>query len=286
MRIGILTLAMALGACTADIRPDDAVLGTAEQTRGRALLERAFVAHGGEAWTAHETASLTFRDTWQGLLGRLGNPWPERIVYVRMDVQVAGADLRARFLEGALEGTTWGIQGPTRWTATAAQRPRPTDDELGDFVMPALHYLAELPIRSRQMPLVTALPDREIRGVRYHRVLATWDTFEPNDSDQYIFYIDPETGRVAKSHFTIRAFAGFATSTVHYDDYRAIDGALVAHRLTLTDAPEDDPSDAWFHQVVVEEASFDTVPLIALRPLTPVVGLAARRSAPDGTSGL
>jgi hypothetical protein len=266
MRVITLILALVATACTADIRPDDTMTDATAQARGRALLERAWAAHGGDAWSAHQTATFTYRDTWQGVLGRLGNPWPERSVRVRMDVAVGAADLKTLFLEGEEKGTTWGIQDAQRWIADGNHPPKRTDEPLGKFVMPALHYLAELPIRSRQMTHVTALPDTTINGQRYHRVLATWNAFQPNESDQYVFFIRPEDGWVAKAFFTVREFASFAKSTVHYDDLRRVDGALVPFKMTLTGTPDEDIED-WLHQVEVESVEFDRIPLDALQPL-------------------
>ena len=82
MPIGALGIALSLlgSACTASIRPAglDVVPPSSEAVdRGRALLAAAAKAHGQEAYQRAETVQYEMTDSWQGLLGTLGNPWPD-----------------------------------------------------------------------------------------------------------------------------------------------------------------------------------------------------------------
>ena len=268
----IIILAGELIACTADIRPEPYGLDqpiAEDAKRGRALVERAKAAVGGDAWLAHRTASIDMRDTWQGLVGWLGNPWPEMQVNVRMDLALGGADARAEFLDGDDAGLVWGLEAQQTYESAPGGPPMAVENSDAEFILSALHYLIELPVRATEMPLLTALPDEVVRGRRYHRVLGSWETLSPHaEHDQYLLYIDAEDGRIAKAEFTIRAIAGFARGAIHYEDVRDVAGMRVPYRMTLSSAATDDPSEGWLHVVEVERYRFDVIERAALTPLS------------------
>mgnify|MGYP007096623946 CR=1 FL=1 len=236
-----------LSGCTADIRPEAMVAGPPDvgaQERGAALMSRAVSAHGGrDHWLAAGPTAYTVHDVWQGLVGRLFNPWPEHDLRVRI-VSTPGTDVvRALFLDGEARCERWSFAGG---------RAEPDDDDPG-FILPTMQYLLELPFRVAEAPIVVDAGAVDVRGRRYERVLATWGALEPHaDADQWLLFLDAETGRLAMAHFTVRSVTRGATGTVLYGAFRDQDGITLAHELTLTTADPADGEQDILHRVTVE----------------------------------
>jgi len=202
-----MTMVLASG-CTADIRPDafakvERVSPDVEQ-RGRALLARAAEVHGAASFGAKQTYTMVIHDEWRGI-ARMMNPWPEHDVDVRLSYRSGSFDARAEFLSGEEEGKTWGMQAWKTYTAGAGEEPMFEQHDDAAFILPAIQYLNEFVFRSHDDQLVSYLGTEEIRGKTYERVFVTWESLTPSASaDQYIVYIDPDTGRVDKIGYTVR----------------------------------------------------------------------------------
>jgi hypothetical protein len=76
-----------------------------------------------------------------------------------------------------------------------------------------------------------------------------------NDHDQFVAYIDAKTGMLAKLHFTIRDFAGFAVGKMHYSDFREIAGIKIPFQESITDTPTDSPDD-YLHRFMISKVEF------------------------------
>jgi hypothetical protein len=120
-------------------------------------------------------------------------------------------------------------------------------------------------------------------GRSYDLVFATWRAAEPQpDLDQYVLWIDRETGLLSKVRYTVRDAVPrmsplmqrlalpLVAGTMHYEDYREIDGVQVPFLQTVTLQPPEltryPLSENYFHRLELEEARFDTVPREALLP--------------------
>lgn len=129
---------------------------------------------------------------------------------------------------------------------------------------PALQYFNELPFRLLSVDFHVYGGEREHRGRIYELVVATWGSLEPNSQhDQYLVWIDAETKRIVMCRYTMRDFGPAYAGTIHYEDYRSIQGVLVPFRQTVViPAPQHTlyPLDRYFfHQERLESASFDRV---------------------------
>ena len=250
--------AVAVG-CRSDIRPD-ALRGIEQpsagaEQRGRAMLARAAQVHGAEAFRAHEAYTMTVRDEWRGMATML-NPWPADEVHVELSFRSNTFDARARFLEGDLSGSVWGMQSWRTYEEVPGKARRFVDNDDARFILPAIQYLAEFVFRDHSGQVVAALDPIEIDGARYERVFLTWSSLEPSDDhDQYIVYLEPKTGRVAKIEYTVRDMMSMATGAIHFEEYARVEGVLVPMRQSVTFAAVDSP-DSYAHRITVERVMF------------------------------
>lgn len=235
--------------CVTSLRPpslEERAHDAALQTQGRQLLARAAKAHGVSAWRAAKTIRYEMNDHWMGLLGRLGNPWPDSQLKVRLEYRLGSFDGRATFLSGDEKGTTWGLQTWRTYVATAGEAPRFKDNKDARFILPAAQYLLEFPFRAQSIELVAYAGPRTIDGTSYETVFATWRSFDKSKKhDQYLVYINPSTHMIEKVEYTIREFAGFAKGAIHYQEFKDFSGLKLPMRQIVNGAASDqaDPTD-------------------------------------------
>lgn len=261
-----LVLAPLVGVgCTKDLRPPGLHdLGSPESARrGRSLLEETLEAHGGgQAWLTKKTTTTSVRDTWQGMLGALANPWPDASAAVTMHFINGGMDSRAVFAQGSRSGETWGrLQDGRTYTIDRHGKLSFTNNKDARFILAALHYLNELPFRlAREAPQLAYVDSIHLHGRQYERILGTWGiSLRPSSEyDQYLLYIDADTKRLAKVFYTVRDFARFAAGCMNYDDYRVVDGIAFPFLQTVTEqCDQKDYLSSNLHQVRVSKVNYN-----------------------------
>ncbi|MCB9679099.1 MAG: hypothetical protein H6737_28615 [Alphaproteobacteria bacterium] len=255
----VLGLALAVfGLPLVDIRPASVSVADdpAAEARGRELLAAMLEAHGGaEALHRHASLELDLRDTWVGV-GRWFNPWPDADQRAHVRQRVHSFDSEAELLNGPEAGVTWGVTEGAAWRRVDGVE-QPSDSAQIRFMLPTLHYFVEMPQRLTEAPLVRYVGTEEVRGATYDVVYATWERIEANPQyDQYLVYLDPETHRLAKVHYTVREIAPVASGVAHLLDQRPVDGFWVAHDIPVTTGLHDDP-EAYMHRMVLDAVRFD-----------------------------
>ncbi len=255
--MSIALCSILVAGCTASLRPGS-LAGpptASEQAQGRAMLEKAARVHGDEAAANAGHIQFVMTDQWQGLMGKIGNPWPDSKVHARVDYKLGTFDSRATFLDGDLKGGAWGMQSWRTYEVSPDGETSFEDNDDARFILAALQYLFEFPFRAKQAELVAYAGKEMVNGHEYDIVFITWGSFDAHtEHDQYVAYIEPATGRIEKVSHTVRTFARFATGVTHYSNYRDFDGISVPLRLTITDKVDDDLDD-FLHQVNIDAGS-------------------------------
>lgn len=226
--------ALAAGLHRADIRPAAVSLDPdpEAEARGRALLARAREAHGVDALLDHAHLEATFRDAWAPGLPTWFSPWPEPDQRGRLRARVHSFDSQITYDNGPQTGQTWGITDWTVWEGTPAN---PVSSADLSFMLPTVHYFVEMPQRLTEAEIVRHVGTTGIDGVTYETVYATWGSVAANsDYDQYLIFLEPESGRIAKVQYTVREIAPFVTGIAHFEDVRDVDGFQLAHRMPVT----------------------------------------------------
>jgi hypothetical protein len=240
-RLATLLLIATLGAgCgLADIRPESFVkegVTPDAATRGKAALERVAAAHGGvERLKAARVAEVVMQDTWPAFLTRLvGMPWDDSPQTLKLTWLLGQDTAKLELLDGDDKGDQWGVQQWCTWTAKAGKDPVFKADEDAWFWLPTLEYFVEAPWRLREATTAAHLGVKERGGKRYERVFFTWGSVEPQEgADQYIAWIEEDTGRLAFLEFTARDVYGFVTGIAIYERYRDVSGLLFAGTITI-----------------------------------------------------
>jgi hypothetical protein len=273
--LALLTGAAALFWGYADLRTPAVEQASVESAqRGRELLERAAERHGLAAWERHTTLETTATDIWTQ-----GGWWPAPVQRFRSQALLGTFTSRVELLDGPGAGEIRGIQSwapyrrrPPETDASFLQEPAPEIT----FYLPTLHYFAELPFRLLSAETVLDAGSRFHRGRLYDRVFVTWGPAEPHAAhDQYLLWIERESGLIAMAHYTVRDLAtmnrgavrsmmkAVGAGTIHFDDYRRTDGVMIPFAQTVT-LPEPALTqypvrEHFLHRLEIDDARFDTV---------------------------
>jgi hypothetical protein len=283
--LGLGAFALTLGTGHADLRTEAVRYPAPDsERRGRELLDQLAERHGLAAWKRRTTMEVVGRDSWPG-----GGPWwPEATQRFRTQALLGTFTSRAELLDGRGRGELWGLQ------AWAPYKKRPADavptflsepDRAITFYLPTLQYFNELPFRLRSAPIVRYAGEAHQRGRHYQRVFVTWEGPEPRAAhDQYVLWIDQQTHLLSMVRYTLRdgvvwmpsvqarLFRSVMLGTMHYEDYREVDGVMLPFVQTVVLPPPEltryPLSEHFFHRIDVDEARFDTVPRETLLPDT------------------
>ena len=259
-----------LGCSPVDIRTEalkEHGYAATSQEQGRALLLQAAHRHGLEAWQSFATIEATAIDRWaEGASGW----WPEPEQRFRMQAILGTFTSRVELLGGKGAGEVWGIQA---WRAyTRRQKGGPVRFEPGSdaltamtFYLPALQYFNALPFRLLTAEYVAYAGVGTHRGQVYDLVYVTWGSFTPNEMhDQYLLWISRASGLIEMCRYTLRDIQPpHFTGTIHFDDYRSVQGVLFPFKQTVVLPPPEHtlyPLDEnYYHRLVFEAVQFDAV---------------------------
>ncbi len=266
LKMGVFAmLIFLLSSCAADIRTDFIKkngIEEAQAIKGKVLLEQAAQAHGADAWAKYDTWQVTMRDEWRGLPTKLlGRPWnKDDLLEFRFIIDSFNA--RVDFIDGDRKGEVWGIQ------AWETYKKKPDESELkwkddGDvrFFLAAFQYFLEFPFRIGNAEIISYAGEEIVDGQLYDAVFATWNKSEPHkENDQYLVFINKSTRLIDRIQFTVRDQFKFATSAIHFQNIRDVEGVKLPYTVTITGKntmPEPSKKN-YYHEMRIEDYAFDT----------------------------
>ena len=181
---------------------------------------------------------LLVRDHWNKQYGLNINPWPgKNNVLMELKYAFGTFDGKVEWLKSEMKNSGYGIQSWQLYKYEAEEKPKKTEDKDLEFIIPTMQYFMELPYRLNKAPIITHMGSTSSGKIEYDRVFVTWENPEPNKNDQYILYINKETGLIDRTTYTIRdnfmwtpkSFYG----TVLYSNYREVNGILFPFQIDV-----------------------------------------------------
>ncbi|MFK8007412.1 MAG: hypothetical protein AB8H03_13620 [Saprospiraceae bacterium] len=265
-----------LQSCMADLRTKTIKQEgiTIENTKkGKAVLDRSWKAQGFDKIKNHQVYSFKGKDTWKGMLGRVGKVWPNRKTEMNFKYEVGTFDGQVAFLDGKRKGEYAGLQNWNYYEIDdedKAQFQKP--NKRIKFGLAAYQYFTEMIDRLRSAPIINYAGEKEFKGKKYDLVFVTWNTEKPHqEADQYIAWINKETGLMDYTQYTLResylkapgskAIAG----AVEYGDYREVDSILISFEHTVYGFNMKKRKKKNLHQLVISDFQFDDFDVEELR---------------------
>lgn len=234
--------------------------------QGRQVLQAVVEQHGLAAWQSCRTMEAVGTDRFAE---PLTGGWPHPTQHLKLQALLNTFTSRVELLYGVKKGEIWGLhawQAYHRANATAPVVPQPDTPAptAETFYLPALQYFNELPFRLLRADYIAHAGTRRYRGKTYDLVLATWgNTGLHPEHDPYLLWINRGTKLLEMRHYTLRDVAQVFTGTIHFEDYRSVQGVWMPFSQTIVlPKPEHTlyPLDRYyFHRLTYEAIRFDAV---------------------------
>lgn len=204
---------MAQSCKTVDLRTDYVLNKpeTNEATRkGKALLQEAYEAMGYDKLLAADVYETTANFSWKkGFLLFPVNSLPgNNNKDLQFRFAVNNFDGQVKYLEGRKKNRVYGLQSWQGYYAKDTDAdPVECNSRRYEWGLASYHYLLEAPMRLLNAEIIKYAGTREVNGITYDLVFATWGSEEPNkEFDQWLVYIHPETKFIDISELTVRDF--------------------------------------------------------------------------------
>ena len=270
-----------LGGCTADLRKDTALEGVASieasrEDAGRALLAAMRAQHGGERFDGLSSVCVEMTDRWPFSKERaFAMPWDESVQQLSFCMQPARDNSRM-----TIKGEDGEVVGIQNWMTYHLHGDEVVFEKDKDtwFWLPTMQYFIEAAFRLQEAQFVGTVGEREFEGKVYDGVFLTWQHVEPSRSmDQYIAWIERDTGRLGMLEYTVRDMFRFVTGTAVYSEYKTYDGVVYPSTITLYNGDAD--RGKVLHEMSLEGYTFDSM---SKDELVPAPGKSARKADQGG----
>lgn len=210
--IPLLFLVAILSSCSVkDLRTDYAMERQNQETftKGRKLLEQSYKKMGYDQFmrTSNYQVSSVFDWKWpwswmpmNALPGNKGK-------VIKFKFATNTFDGNVLYTEGRKEGNIYGLQS---WQSYEIKEGKPLKQVKGKrrkWGLATYHYVIEAPARLRNAEIIKYAGEIEFEGQIYDLVFATWGKEETHkEHDQYLIYINRETGFIDLMQITINDF--------------------------------------------------------------------------------
>lgn len=286
MRLYYLTLIFGglilFQSCIADLRP--ALIkneGSTEvnKMKGEEILKEAWKKQGFDKLTQHETYSFHAKDTWKGMMGRMGKPWPEAKSTLFFKFEIGTFDSQVMYLDGVKQNTYAGLQSWNYYEFEEGEKPvKLKMNKRARFGLSAYQYFFEMLDRLKNAPIISWAGTENFDGKEYDVIFITWQELKPHmGHDQYKLLINKQTKLLEYAIYTLRenylkmpggrAFYG----SVKYADYRNIEGILIPHTQTVFLNKPKKKIEKNLHQLRVSGFHFNSFNLEVLKPFSDVM---------------
>ena len=251
-----------------DIRPDGiGELTQVAEADARARLDAVRRSHGADAWDQKQVMDVVFYDDWPFWLTRAPlTPWDSPRQKLRGKLLRRSWTTEFELLDGSASPERWGVQSWKTWKAAPGQEPVFEDSWTVATTLAGLRYFLELPLPQDTATFVQSAGQATWEGKTYDRLYVTWEHPEAQrEFDQYILWIDPESGLVSRVDFTIRALSGLAVARARFESYGDFEGVKLPLRIVI-DGVLPTGHTLPVHTMEVESVRWDTFAPEALKP--------------------
>jgi len=235
MRLAVLLLFMSIcfSSCLSDLRPKD-YRSSEKYTdeahkKGVEILKRYAEVSGQEKWNTINSYQIYFNDDFYGLLGKYGQPFKNKKNQFKLDYYPQENSGTLLFLNGKKKGEVWGYNEGNTYYRESINSPIIDKEKKGiRFWVPTYQYFIELPFRISNADVIYHVGEEKYGLETYDKVLITWKKAEPQRKlDQYLLWVNQNTGLVHKMQYTIRDQGSFFVGTALIDDHYNYDGIVI-----------------------------------------------------------
>lgn len=273
----LIVTSIILQSCMADMRTvmiKKNGITNVNENKGKIIIKNTWEKHGFAKLADYKVYSLIADDTWKGLMGKMGKPWPEAKSKLKLKYAINTFDSQVEFLDGKKENTIAGLQS---WQYYEQEQKGNIEfleyNKRIAFGLSAYQYFFEMLDRLKRAPIVSYAGEKQFNDTKYDLIFITWQDPKPHmGHDQYLLWINKETQLLEYAVYSLRenylkmpgykAFYG----SIKFDDYKNIDGILIPHKQTVFLNEPSKKDKRHLHQLIVKDFKFDDFDINELYP--------------------
>jgi len=235
-------LIMTMGCSIADLSTDNVKNQDAQpdlREKAITILERSLNARGGyDIYKSFDSVRLKGADVWHSNFVRLFTPVTEQEQEFEVIFATAGGTIKYIFLNGKRKGQYIGLENGKTYRATKEKREFTDSSKIRVYLEPLTHYF-QWPYKLFESPVLLYAGEENIENESYHLIFASSGgvTASP-EHDQYVIYINKKTYHVDYIDFTLRSLFESYKGTLHYGDFRTVQGLVVPFFIGASDEVE------------------------------------------------
>ena len=256
--IAFAALIMTMGCSTAELSTDN-LRDQDEQPDLRekaiTIFERSLNARGGyNKYKSFECVQLRGTDLWHSSFVRFFTPVTEQEQEFEVIFATAGGTIKYGFLNGKRKGQYIGLESGKTYRATKDKREFTDSSKIRVYLEPLTDYF-QWPYKLYESPVLLYAGEENIENEAYHLLFASSGGVAASpEHDQYVIYINKKTYHVDYIDFTLRALFESYKGTLHYRDFRTVQGLVVPIFIGASDTIENKD---FVHEFLFSEIQFN-----------------------------
>jgi hypothetical protein len=256
------TLIMAMGCSTADLSTDNLKnQGRQPDLREEAItiFERSLNARGGyNTYKSFDAVQLRGTDVWSSSFVRFFTPVTEQEQKFEVTFSIAENKIKYLFLNGKRKGQYIGVESGKTYRAKNEGRDFTDSSKIRLYLEPLTHYF-QWPYKLYESPVLLYAGEENIENEAYHLLFASSGGVAASpDHDQYVIYVNKKTHYVDYIDFTLRALFESYKGTLHYRDFRIVQGLVVPFFIGASDEVKNKD---FVHEFLFGEIQFNSLPM-------------------------
>jgi hypothetical protein len=235
-------LVMTMGCSTADLSTDNLREQDAQpdlREKAITIFERSLNHRGGyNTYKSFESVRLRGADVWHSSFVRFFTPVTEQEQEFEVIFATAGGTIKYIFLNGKRKGQYIGLETGKTYRATKEKREFTDSSKIRVYLEPLTDYF-QWPYKLFESPVLLYVGEENIGNESYHLIFAsTGGVTASPEHDQYVIYINKKTYHVDYIDFTLRSLFESYKGTLHYGDFRTVQGLVVPFFIGASDEVE------------------------------------------------
>jgi hypothetical protein len=251
-------LILLMGCSTADLSTDN-VRNQDKQPdlRDKAIriYERSLSARGGfKTYKSFDSIRLRGTDLWHSSFVRFFTPVTEQEQKFEVVFATKGDEISYIFLNGTREGQAIGVENGKTYRVIKKEREFSDSSKIRLYLEPLTHYF-QWPYKLFESPVLLYAGEENIRNQSYHLIFASsGGVAASSEHDQYVIYVNKKTYNVDYIDFTLRSLFESYKGTLHYRNFKTVQGLVVPFFIGATDAVENQD---FVHEFLFSEIQFN-----------------------------
>ena len=241
-KIGALLLGIVfLQSCAFDLQTSaikkEGVTAVNEQ-KGKDILNSIWKQHGYDKLNQSTVYSFEATDKWKGMLGKMGQIWPEMTIELEAKYLTGSFDGQIKYLDGREKGKVIGLQDWNYYENTDNKTTFLDKDHRKNrrkvFGIAAYQYFSEIVTRLKTAPIVSYAGEKTFKGQSYDLVFCTWETTKAHkEHDQYLAWVNKKNNKIDILQYTLRdnylkmPGAQMMGGAIEFSNWKSIDGIMI-----------------------------------------------------------